>query len=256
MINFNVQEIRDKLNNEEYLLGLVKKMHSNNENNLYDYPEEWSSLMISINEIWNKAKSNGEMIPFSIDDFKLFFNGTIATIFKENAKKASNNTFAKFYECDKLSNLAWLPTEIAVLVFSQNDLIDAILDGNNFIVSYICNTANSEVVTVLNSKFIEYGLILENDCSFLRRLLNKYYNDLEELKITRTNKNISREEFIPNAKSLSKIIREINNDIKLLSIKKNKCMQYALYSSSISASKVSKKVLVEYNNILIKTNNR
>lgn len=256
MDSFNIEEIKIKLNDSDYLLGLVKKMHDDYGNCCYIYPEEWSSLMIGINEIWNKSKANGEMFPFSIDDFKLFLNGSVARIFKENAKKSTNNTFSEFYECDKLYNLAWLPTEIGVLVFAQDDLIDAMLDGINFSVHYICDTASSEVVTVLNNKFIEHVSILENDRSFLNQILNKYNNDLEELKISRTNKNISREEFIINAKSLSKIIRELNNEIKLLSIRKNKCMQYALYSSSIAASKVSKSVLVEYNKVLIRSNNR
>ena len=247
MNNFNIEEIRTKLNDSEYLLGLVKTMHGDDGTGFYTYPEEWSNLMISIHDIWNKAKNEGEMIPFSMDDFKLFLNGTVARIFKENAFNATGKTFAKAYECDKLSNLAWLPAEIGVHVFSQEDLIDALEAGMNLTVQHVCDTACSEVVAVLASKFMQRASILEKNYFDKTEILNKYVEDLQELKISRTKKSINREEFINMAKKLTNDISEQRDKISTLAIRKDNCMRHALYSSSIAANKITNQYTSQYN---------
>ena len=138
MNNNEVEQVVMKLNDLEYLKGIIMTQSEN-------YPKELSEFIRDVQNIC----ANCDM-----DNFHYFMDGTVAAMVKQSMLNAiqSGNSVLIGREGDKLSNLACLPEIIGVPFFIQSDMIDAVeLIDNDVYLNHIANGSDMIAIVVSNN---------------------------------------------------------------------------------------------------------
>lgn len=239
--SINVEEIKMKLNDIDYLKSLIMKKHGDDGTGRYVRPEEWNQLMMDIGYACNMTRVNGLDMPFSKDNFKYFLDGTVSKLFKESVCSASDNSFVRAYEGDKISSLAKLPNEVTTVIFSQDDLIDALENSMNFAIYFICKTGSFETATVVANKFAQRSF--ELDKLYHEELIRLKRNEskLQNLSLDRLNKEIERDDFLELREPLVEVIHNQNDKITELKNRRMICTKYAREALNEAGSHIAQR---------------
>lgn len=224
-MNYNIDELIKQIKNKDYLEKLILKKATNES---HEYPTEWYNLLNEIDKICNMSETRGEQIPFTEEDFVYFLDGTVAELLKKSISETKNTNYYK-YEIAKIDKLFLLPKEVKMVMFTQNDLLDAIELLGQFAEPVIESISNREGFILGNSFYnrsFELERNLENyedEIKFFKGRLEKLSRD-KEISIRTGTFDINKHKKI--IEEIKEKIEELENLVHNLYFRKKTCQEY------------------------------